>query len=189
MGHEAPTRQRWIRGLAALLIAAPLVCAALWLALPTIRQGEARAALGRWRAAPVPHYQLRVEESAMRYLYLQGRCAQEVEVRGEAVVDVSSDGCPTAWWTVSTLFRAVLEPGQPGCESARCVCRLVPEVRAEFDERLGYPRRVTLRYFAQPNWTSPEYWESAWELRAAPDCSSATSALDRTLVVSLTPLP
>ena len=71
--------------------------------------------------------------------------------------------------------------GQP------CACRLMRIGKIEYDSHLGYPRQITYRREAQPNWTHLDFWRHLWEQRDLPTCG--TSRTTRIAVISFAPLP
>ena len=172
-------------GLLGLLLACGVASALLW---RSSAAGAAREAQRRWAASPAPHYRLQVEET-YRLGYLEARCRQDVDVQGELVAAVRRNDCPRPPQTVSDLLAQMQHLTPVTCISFGCACDFVGELRAEYDPQLGHPRRVTIRWASVPNWLHPDYWRAAWQLGAQPRCTPATSSIDRTLVVTLTPLP
>jgi hypothetical protein len=185
--HSAARFVRWGAVTAGVLLLA-CVAAGLLALQPGEARAEIEAAQRRWTAGPPGHYQLRIEETYRRS-YLEARCAQEVEVAGETVVAVDEDSCPMLPQTVTTLFEQLRNVRPVPCVTFGCACDLVGQAQAEYDARLGHPRRINIRWATEANWRHPDYWRAVWQLRGTPRCSPAATAIDRTLVVTLTPIP
>jgi hypothetical protein len=150
--------------------------------------GAVRDAQRRWIANPAPHYRLQVSET-YRLAYLEGRCTQDIEVKGESVVAVAHNSCPSPPQTVTSLFTQMSDLEPVMCINFGCACDFVGEVQAEYDQRASTPQRVIIRWTSTPNWRHPDFWRAAWQLGTLPRCSPATTSVDRTLIVTLTPLP
>jgi hypothetical protein len=186
MYANAPLLTRWaIVAVGALLLGCLIAGALIWRPSDT---GAVRDAQRRWTANPTPHYRLQVSES-YRLAYLEGRCTQDIEVRGESVVAVGQNSCPSPPQTVTSLFVQMSDLTPVTCINFGCACDFVGEVQAEYDERAGSPERVIIRWTSMPNWRHPDFWSAAWQLGALPRCTPATTSVDRTLLVTLTPLP
>ncbi|MEN9938143.1 MAG: hypothetical protein RLZZ387_4722 [Chloroflexota bacterium] len=177
------------RLLAAASVGLALACFALAAVLWRPSGADAaQAAQQRWEAIATPRYRLQIEE-VYRRSYLEARCAQDVDVEGELVVTVRQNSCPTPPQTVTSLFLQLQDLEPVRCITFGCACDFVGEPRAEYDTRLGHPRRINIRWATVPNWRHPDYWRAAWQLRSPPRCTPANTAVDRTLTVTLTPIP
>jgi hypothetical protein len=186
MDSDAPRLARWVAAaVGALLLGCMAAGALLW--RPSTADATRRAQQ-RWAASPAPHYRLQVSET-YRLAYLEGRCAQDVEVREELVVSVARDDCPSPPQTVTTLFAQMQDLTPVTCINFGCACDFVSDVQAEYDARHGSPSRVIIRWASVANWRHPDFWRAAWQLGAFPRCTPASGSIDRTLVVALTPLP
>jgi hypothetical protein len=179
---------RWI---VLIIGVAVLLLVAVWRA--SVPAPEHTTAAARWRAAPVPHYELRTRE------WIDTRvCGQRVEVRDETLVRIIADTCehPTLW-TVTWLHRFI-ERSQavPVDRCARlvintgCICTDAVELLVRYDHATGVPQDILRRQIWRHNWRSAEYWQYAIKYRELPDCTPPVPDLGRRVVVlELKPLP
>jgi hypothetical protein len=150
------------------------------------------AAQQRWQARRVQHYVLSIREFIGSH-----DCTQVVEIRDEQLVEILGLSCPLASiWTVDWLFRSVAQKqlADDRCAltvpGAGCVCRFVPDVRAEYDPLLGYPRSIVVHQNWAPAWQRPGYWAYLARNWAPPNCTAPSSRPSWELFVrELRPLP
>jgi hypothetical protein len=179
------TRRALIFSLATILLSVALLSARAWPQLPS----ELRAAAqSRWATRPFTAYRV-----ALRIEYWNRVCFQELEVHGERVRRVVSDTCLTSSFSMMTIPRLYqmsqrLEQA-PTCypDGQPCACRLMRIGKIEYDSHLGYPRQITYRREAQPNWTHLDFWKHLWLQRDLPTCG--TSRTTRIAVISFVPIP
>src|SRR5262245_26001264 len=129
------------------------------------------AARDRWAASTVSHYRMIVESG--------NPCRLEIEVRDERVAAVlHEDACGHPARTVTDLFTMIERAPSPlySCAPPNCACRNVVTVDALYDERLGYPRRITVLAQRESNWRAMRFWRYVWSERRLPDCAWSSSA-------------
>ena len=184
--HPQPSLWRALSAsLVILLLAGVLLGTRAWPQLPS----ELRvAAQSRWATRPFTAYRV-----ALRIEYWNRVCFQELEVQGERVRRVLSDSCLTSSFSMMTVPRLYqmterLEQA-PTCypDGQPCACRLRRIGKIEYDSNLGYPRQITYRREAQPNWSHLDFWKHLWLERDLPTCG--TSRTTRIAVISFAPLP
>lgn len=134
---------------------------------------DLQAAIARWQARPLGHYQLDTTD------VLGSRtCNQSVEVRDEQLVRVIDNTCQYPnLWAVSWLFhhtsRALAPPNTCALLDpvAGCICRTTAEVAVEYDPAYGYPRVIVVRPTWQAAWQGSGYWWYTLQHGALPNCT------------------
>lgn len=159
-------------GLASALLAPPRASAAERL----------QAARARWEARPFSGYRL---------VSRMGECMQRGEFRGATIVRVERQECFDNIRTVESLFSLIERIhswglSSPRCAPAGCVCKETRAIEAQYDEALGYPRRVRLHKYRFVDWAA--LLESPASYRAALECGNPP-AIEMISVTELTPLP
>ena len=184
--HAQPiTRRALVASLVLLFLSCALLGARIWPQLPSEMRAAAQS---RWATRPFTAYRV-----TLRIEYWNRVCFQELEVQGERVRRVVNDTCLTSSFSMMTIPRLYqmserLEQA-PTCypDGQPCACRLMRIGKIEYDPHLGYPREITYRREAQPNWTHLDFWRHLWEQRDLPTCG--TSRTTRIAVISFAPLP
>jgi hypothetical protein len=144
---------------------------------------EHAAALARWGQTAPTHYLLRTDDQLNG-----GQCSQLVEVRDELIVRILSNTCRyPSLWTVSWLFRKAAGAPQEPCgrsiKGIGCVCRQQTVTSAEYDQRQGYPTRITITRTWRRSWSDAGLWRFLAQERSLPNCTLPQPGLDWTIVV------
>ena len=184
--HPQPSLRRALSAsLVMLFLSGVLLGARAWPQLPSEMRATAQS---RWAMRPFTAYRV-----ALRIEYWNRVCFQELEVQGERVRRVLSDTCLTSSFSMMTVARLYqmserLEQA-PTCypDGQPCACRLRRIGKIEYDSHLGYPRQISYRREAQPNWSHLDFWKHLWLQRDLPTCG--TSRITRIAVISFVPLP
>ncbi|HEU5102404.1 MAG TPA: DUF6174 domain-containing protein [Roseiflexaceae bacterium] len=155
----------------------------LWLRpAPSVagRAYELAAARDRWLSRTITHYRLVMQAPSW--------CRLDVEIKGEKVVRVFENSCPTSPRTVSGLFDMIKQLDSTAdmvfCAPLGCECTEVRYVYARYDQELGFPRIIRLRRDRQMNW--PELWHFL-TTHGVPNCLTPRD-IELVEVVSLNPI-
>lgn len=138
-----------------------------------VRQAEAEraqrsidrsAARSRWEAAGIARYSMTLDENGCRYT---------AEVRGTlSMIDGRQLNCIFQPTSIAALFDLLALDGaiQRLCDQRGCPCESITSVRGEYDEQLGYPRRVLIDIELRPAWLTSDLWQHLLADGAMPPC-------------------
>jgi Family of unknown function (DUF6174) len=133
----------------------------------------------RWEKQAVFHYRLNINYSHIN-------CQQQVEIKDEKVIGVRQNTCSTILpQTVTQLFQQIeLFADSKKCGPNGCVCDGPIGVNAIYDTQFGYPRQIEISLKPEKRWLYPEYWKSAFTVRAC----TLVGFVDQKITVSISPI-
>jgi hypothetical protein len=124
-----------------------------------------------------------------RMVLSQGRCTTDYEVRDERVAWGHETPCGRGQArSVTNLFSMIGDATEiRTCADATCACERITTTNVRYDSALGYPLRIAIRSFSQPNWGSGAFWQALGNQQAYP-CSTQIS--ERLIeVIEIVPRP
>ncbi len=167
----------WMRGkwgVGLMVVACCALMTTLFVLTPSAAQSDGNLELERardlWLAQKLQEYRIVVQQQIGA-----ATCQQDIEVRGERIVDVRQNNCgQPATWTASHLFAWVSQLKRQGTQcypsEQLCACRLFQSTTATYDPQRGYPQHVVYSLRMQPNLISRDYWQYALNINSLPNC-------------------
>ncbi len=178
------TQRLLVAGLSFLALNCGLLVGYFWYQASPLAQSRALAqARARWEARPFERYHLHVTQDASNLLPIPLEGTYPVE---DEALDVRQQGIHQR--SISSHFRwlerypMTVDFICPDLDlDIACTGSITYHVQADYDEQLGYPRRITFLQTSYPELDNPSFWQHGrWQ-----QCDNLLCATTRSTTITI----